>query len=268
MDHDDARAVHHADAHRGVGARGEPLGVDERAAAQLVEVEVGVAELQQAGAELVLARVAVLLDEAVRLKGLQQTVDRGRGRPSASASSVTPRRRGPLASAFRIRAARSIGLDRPPRLVEDHSYSALSNRLRWFRLATSRRVVVGIVVVSHSRGASPQGWPSSPRRWPGPTCAIEQPAALRTAGSAPTRTACATRSRRRPGRRRGRARRPRQRDPDRRASARGRGTATSRLVDAPLVEGAIAAAVDRLGGLPLDDVASAPRRRPVVSHKL
>ena len=48
-------------------------------AAQLVEVEVGVAELQQARAELVLVGVAVLLDEAVGLKRLQQPVH-GRAR--------------------------------------------------------------------------------------------------------------------------------------------------------------------------------------------
>ena len=36
----------------------------DRARPQLVQVEVGVAEMQQAGAELVLVGVAVLLDEA------------------------------------------------------------------------------------------------------------------------------------------------------------------------------------------------------------
>ena len=78
-----------------------------RAPAQLVEVEVGVAELQQAGAELVLVGVAVLLDEAVRLQRLQQAVDGRAGEPSRSASSLTPSRRGPAASALRMRAARS-----------------------------------------------------------------------------------------------------------------------------------------------------------------
>ena len=78
--HDDhGRAVHHADADRGVRALGEPLGVHDRAAAQLVQVEVRVAELEQAGAELVLVRVAVLLDEAVRQQRLQQAVNRGAG---------------------------------------------------------------------------------------------------------------------------------------------------------------------------------------------
>ena len=56
----------------------KPLGVHERARAQLVEVEVGVAEVQQPRAELVLVRVAVLLDEAVRRERLQQAVH---GRP-------------------------------------------------------------------------------------------------------------------------------------------------------------------------------------------
>ena len=74
----DRRAVQHADADGGAGALREPLGVHDRARAQLVEVEVGVAEVQQPGAELVLVGVAVLLDEAVRLQRLQQPVH---GRP-------------------------------------------------------------------------------------------------------------------------------------------------------------------------------------------
>ena len=75
----DRRAVQHADADGRAGALREPLGVHDRARAQLVEVEVGVAEVQQPGAELVLVRVAVLLDEAVRRQRLQQPVD-GRAR--------------------------------------------------------------------------------------------------------------------------------------------------------------------------------------------
>ena len=75
-DHD-RRAVQDADAH-GLAARlREPLGVHDRARAQLVVVEVGVAEVQQPRAELVLVGVAVLLDEAVRLQRLQQPVHRG-----------------------------------------------------------------------------------------------------------------------------------------------------------------------------------------------
>ncbi len=72
-DHD-TRAVHDAHAHRGVGAGGQALGVDERPGPQLVEIEVRVSELEQTGAELVLVRVAVLLDEAVGLERLQQAV--------------------------------------------------------------------------------------------------------------------------------------------------------------------------------------------------
>jgi hypothetical protein len=77
MHHDHARAVHHAHSDRGVGALGEPLGWDERPRAQLVEVEVGVSELQQSRPELVLARRAVLLDEAVGLQGLEHPVHGG-----------------------------------------------------------------------------------------------------------------------------------------------------------------------------------------------
>jgi hypothetical protein len=78
VDHDHGRSVHDADAHRCGGALGESLGVDDRAPAQLVEVEVGVPEMEQARAELVLLGIAILLDEAVRLQRLKQSVD---GRP-------------------------------------------------------------------------------------------------------------------------------------------------------------------------------------------
>jgi hypothetical protein len=79
MHDDDARPVHDPDPDGSVGAAGEPIGVDERARAQLVEVEVGVAELEQPRAELVLVGVAVLLDEAVCLERLQQAVHGGAG---------------------------------------------------------------------------------------------------------------------------------------------------------------------------------------------
>ena len=108
--HDDhARPVHHADADRGVGALGQPLGVDERAGAQLVEVEVGVAELQQARPR---AGTCPSRGPARRSRGpAASAAARGRWAPrarGAGASSVTPRRRGPPASALRMRAARSI----------------------------------------------------------------------------------------------------------------------------------------------------------------
>jgi hypothetical protein len=77
--HDDhARPVPHAHADRGIGALRQPLGRHQRASAQFVEVEVGVAKLEQAGPELVLAGLAVLLDEAVDLQRLQQPVHGGR----------------------------------------------------------------------------------------------------------------------------------------------------------------------------------------------
>jgi hypothetical protein len=71
--------LHNTDAHGGIATAGEPLGVHQRASAKLVEVEVGGAELQQAGAGLVFARVAILLDEAVNLERLQQAMDGSRG---------------------------------------------------------------------------------------------------------------------------------------------------------------------------------------------
>src|SRR5437588_7458058 len=59
----------------------------ERTSPQLIEVEIGVAELQETRAELVLVRVAVLLDEAVGLQGLEQPVHR-RARHSQTAGDL------------------------------------------------------------------------------------------------------------------------------------------------------------------------------------
>ena len=81
MHHDHRRSVHHPHAHGRIRPLGETLGVHDRAAAQLVQVEVRIAELKQAGAELVLVRIAVLLDEAVRLERLQKPVDGGSCEP-------------------------------------------------------------------------------------------------------------------------------------------------------------------------------------------
>ena len=132
VDDDDGGAVENADAHGGVGAVGQPLGVDERAPAQLVVVEVGVAEVQEAGAELVLVGVAVLLDEAVRLQRLEQAVH---GRPGhAELVGELRHAEPPRAGGERLEDARGAvdGLDRAPRAAgrEIIDCSALSNRLR------------------------------------------------------------------------------------------------------------------------------------------
>ena len=132
VDDHDGRRVHHAHAHCGVGSLRQPLGVDDRARAQLVQVEVGVPQLEQAGAELVLVRVSARPDEAVRLERLEQAVDGGAGEVERSASSLTPRRRGPAASALRMRAERSTDWI-VPRLVRGAALccdSILSNPLR------------------------------------------------------------------------------------------------------------------------------------------
>jgi hypothetical protein len=65
------RAVQDTDADRLAGGLRQPLGVHDRPSAQLVVVEIGVAEMEKARAELVLVGVAVLLDEAVRLQRLE-----------------------------------------------------------------------------------------------------------------------------------------------------------------------------------------------------
>src|SRR5260370_20745195 len=80
VDDDDARSVHHPTPDRRAGSRGQPVRIRDRARAQLVEVEVRVAELEQAWPQLVFVGVPVLLYESVRLQRLEQPVDR-RARP-------------------------------------------------------------------------------------------------------------------------------------------------------------------------------------------
>ena len=117
--------------------------------------------------------------------------------------------------------------------------------------------MVGIVVVSHSAELA-RVWPSSPARWPARTSASSPPAAPPTARSAPTRS--------------------RVRDAIARADHGdgvvvlgdlGSAILTVRhvlerarqrpreLVDAPLVEGAVAAAVMASAGSALDEVVAA-----------
>ena len=121
--------MHHADADRGVGALGQPFGVDDRAPAQLVQVEVGVAELQQAGAELVLVGVAVLLDEAVRKQRLEQAVDGGAGELKPVGELTDSQPAWPGRERLQDACGAVDGLDRS--LVWALSYdSILSNPLR------------------------------------------------------------------------------------------------------------------------------------------
>jgi len=88
MDDEDAVAVGHPDADGLADARREQLRPCERARPQLVQVEVAVAELEELGAELVLVRVEVLLDEPVLLQGPEQAVH-GRLRESHPVGEIT-----------------------------------------------------------------------------------------------------------------------------------------------------------------------------------
>ena len=120
--------------------------------------------------------------------------------------------------------------------------------------------MVGIVVVSHSREIAAGTVAPRRARWRARTCASRAPAARPTAASAPTPTACATRSTR----------------PTRATASSCSATSAARsspsapcspagenghvrLADAPLVEGAVAAAVTASAGLGLDDVARAAK---------
>jgi len=83
VDDQDAARVRDADADRLAHARREQLGPGERTRAQLVQVEIAVAELEQLRAELILVGVEVLLHEAVFLERPEQAVDRGLREPDA-----------------------------------------------------------------------------------------------------------------------------------------------------------------------------------------
>ena len=115
MVHDDhLRTVQDADADRGLRARGQALGMHDRPPAQLVEIQVGVAEVQEPRPELVLAGIAVLLDEAVDLQRLEQAVH---GRPReleavGELADAQPARPGGQRLEDRRRTV--DGLDRPP----------------------------------------------------------------------------------------------------------------------------------------------------------
>jgi hypothetical protein len=74
VDDEDAVAVGHPHADGLADACREQLRPGERARPQLVQVEVAVPELEELGAELVLVRVEVLLDEPVLLQGSEQAV--------------------------------------------------------------------------------------------------------------------------------------------------------------------------------------------------
>ena len=110
-----------------------------RAPAELVQVEVRVAEVEQAGTELVLLGLAILLDEPMCLKSLQQPVDGGTGDPEAIgelAYAEAPRPAGERPKDPRRpidgldRSFRSAGLGAWSGSVWEFGYSALSNRLR------------------------------------------------------------------------------------------------------------------------------------------
>jgi hypothetical protein len=68
--------VHNADPDRGPAATRQAVSLSDRAGAKLVQVEVGVTELEQTWSKLVLVGVAILLDEAVGLERLKEAMNR------------------------------------------------------------------------------------------------------------------------------------------------------------------------------------------------
>ena len=119
VDDEDLALVQRADPNRLVRARGQRVRPVQRARAQLVAVEVARAHVQQRGAELVLAALLVLLDEARRAAAC--ATNRARC-PSAARARRRgrPRRAGacdPTAAAGSRRRARSTGCSGATRLL-------------------------------------------------------------------------------------------------------------------------------------------------------
>ena len=153
------------------------------AAAQLVHVEVDVAQLQQRRPQLVLAAVGVLLDEALLLERPQQPVHGALGEPQPVAQ---------LGHAEPARAAGEGPQDGGRTLDRLDCHASLADR--------SCRTVFDIVECrphgsdtrspglywSRTRPRSPRGWP----RWPGEVAGDDvrscPPAAAPTARWAPT----------------------------------------------------------------------------------
>src|SRR6188472_3106711 len=83
MHDQDALAVKRPHTHGLVRSHREKLRPRERARAEVVQVEVAVAELKELGAELILVAVRMLLDEPVGLERPEQAVDGSLGEPEA-----------------------------------------------------------------------------------------------------------------------------------------------------------------------------------------
>jgi hypothetical protein len=83
MQHDHPRPGQGGDPDRLAGPLGQRLRPPQRPGAQLGSVQVGVAELQHARSQAVLARLGVLRDQVVRLQGAQQPVHRGLGQANS-----------------------------------------------------------------------------------------------------------------------------------------------------------------------------------------
>ena len=112
----------------------EVVGPGERAAAQLVDVEVDVPELEQRRAELVLAALGVLLDEALLLQRLQQAMDGALGEAEALGQLRDAEPARAAAERRRIAAARSM--DWIATLLR---LSSLPNAVRQCRIAAMSR---------------------------------------------------------------------------------------------------------------------------------
>ncbi len=81
VDDEDALLVEDAEINALAGGPGQVVGPHEGAGAQLVDVQVAVAQPQQLGAQLIAARGGVLLDEALLLQRAQDAVRRALREP-------------------------------------------------------------------------------------------------------------------------------------------------------------------------------------------
>ncbi len=255
-------AGQHADPHRLAGLAGQQLGPVRRPDAQLGAVQVRVAELEHGRAERVLAALGLLHDQAVPLQRAQHRVHGGLGDVDQL---------GDLGDAQpgSARRQRQQDLRGGPIHMSRVHLNPIGVRLH----GTGYPIMVGIVLISHSRGLA------------------EGAADLagQVAGGARIRCGRGKRRRRsrdqhgadrqgdrrcRPGRRRRADPRSGQLGAERPVGAgRHRGVRRSArpprviLADAPFVEGAVAAAVAASAGLDLDAVVGAAEEARGV-HKL
>jgi len=124
VQHDDAGTGQGGDPDRLARPVGQILRPPQRPGPQLRSVQVGVAELQHAGPQAVLAGVGVLRDELVRFQGAQQPVHRGLGQADpfgdlGNAETRRPRAQDPQDLGRALHRLDHVALSAIPNNIQD-----------------------------------------------------------------------------------------------------------------------------------------------------